>query len=162
MEAATKRFEENQSDDAMHYVMEMPSMEDGSCSGYALDASRKGNISRLINHSCAPNAETQKWLVAGEMRIGIFAKRFIPAGREITYVSHETAAATQTRTPHRLKSTLRLLGAGLLFRPPGRQAPALSVRCRAMPRLPWCHHSARPLDVRQVRQGGRRGELTAV
>jgi SET domain-containing protein len=87
MELATKRFEEEHQGEGamMHYVMEMPSMQDGTHSGYALDASRKGNISRLINHSCAANCETQKWLVAGEMRVGIFAKRFIPAGREISY-----------------------------------------------------------------------------
>jgi len=29
-------------------------------SEYFIDASSKGNISRFINHSCDPNAETQK------------------------------------------------------------------------------------------------------
>lgn len=44
-----------------------------------------GNISRFINHSCEPNAETQKWTVNGELRIGFFSTRTILAGEEITF-----------------------------------------------------------------------------
>ncbi|XP_031343380.1 histone-lysine N-methyltransferase SETD2-like isoform X2 [Photinus pyralis] len=50
-----------------------------------IDATQKGNISRFINHSCDPNAETQKWTVNGELRIGFFSKRTIIAGEEITF-----------------------------------------------------------------------------
>lgn len=50
-----------------------------------IDATMKGNISRFINHSCDPNAETQKWTVNGELRIGFFSKRTILAGEEITF-----------------------------------------------------------------------------
>ncbi|XP_061385739.1 probable histone-lysine N-methyltransferase CG1716 [Danaus plexippus] len=50
-----------------------------------IDATLKGNISRFINHSCEPNAETQKWTVNGELRIGFFSKREIAAGEEITF-----------------------------------------------------------------------------
>ncbi|XP_069668762.1 histone-lysine N-methyltransferase SETD2 isoform X2 [Periplaneta americana] len=50
-----------------------------------IDATVKGNISRFINHSCEPNAETQKWTVNGELRIGFFSKRSIAAGEEITF-----------------------------------------------------------------------------
>ena len=39
-----------------------------------LDAHRKGSIARFANHSCDPNAETQKWTVRGQLRIGIFAR----------------------------------------------------------------------------------------
>lgn len=50
-----------------------------------IDATLKGNISRFINHSCEPNAETQKWTVNGELRIGFFSKRDIVAGEELTF-----------------------------------------------------------------------------
>ncbi|PNF22139.1 hypothetical protein B7P43_G06798 [Cryptotermes secundus] len=50
-----------------------------------IDATMKGNISRFINHSCEPNAETQKWTVNGELRIGFFSKRNIAVGEEITF-----------------------------------------------------------------------------
>ncbi|XP_059608601.1 probable histone-lysine N-methyltransferase CG1716 isoform X2 [Phlebotomus argentipes] len=50
-----------------------------------IDATVKGNISRFINHSCDPNAETQKWTVNGELRIGFFATRSIAPGEEITF-----------------------------------------------------------------------------
>ncbi|XP_077299831.1 SET domain containing 2 isoform X2 [Arctopsyche grandis] len=50
-----------------------------------IDATLKGNISRFINHSCDPNAETQKWTVNGDLRIGFFSKKDITAGDEITF-----------------------------------------------------------------------------
>ncbi|KAM8709679.1 hypothetical protein ACLKA7_016484 [Drosophila subpalustris] len=50
-----------------------------------IDATSKGNISRYINHSCDPNAETQKWTVNGELRIGFFSVKSILPGEEITF-----------------------------------------------------------------------------
>ncbi len=50
-----------------------------------IDASHRGNISRFINHSCDPNAETQKWTVNGEVRVGFFSKRRIRRGEEVTF-----------------------------------------------------------------------------
>ncbi|XP_055593852.1 probable histone-lysine N-methyltransferase CG1716 [Uranotaenia lowii] len=50
-----------------------------------IDATTKGNISRFINHSCDPNAETQKWTVNGELRIGFFSTKYILPGEEITF-----------------------------------------------------------------------------
>ncbi|KAK3863517.1 hypothetical protein Pcinc_030719 [Petrolisthes cinctipes] len=50
-----------------------------------IDATRKGNVSRFINHSCDPNAETQKWTVNGELRVGFFSKKQITAGDEINF-----------------------------------------------------------------------------
>ena len=43
--------------------------------GRIIDAARAANVSRFINHSCSPNLLTEKWLVNGETRIGIFALR---------------------------------------------------------------------------------------
>lgn len=50
-----------------------------------IDATRKGNISRFINHSCDPNAQTQKWTVNGELRVGFFAQKMIEVGEEINF-----------------------------------------------------------------------------
>ncbi|KAJ3373238.1 histone methyltransferase set2 [Kappamyces sp. JEL0680] len=50
-----------------------------------IDASRKGNISRFMNHSCNPNCALQKWVVGSHMRIGIFAIKDIPEGTELTF-----------------------------------------------------------------------------
>jgi len=38
-----------------------------------IDAREKGNVGRFINHSCEPNAITQKWTVNGQLRIAIVA-----------------------------------------------------------------------------------------
>ena len=45
----------------------------------------KGNSSRFINHSCAPNCELQKWNVKGFTRIGIVAVMDIPVGEPLSY-----------------------------------------------------------------------------
>ena len=50
-----------------------------------IDATRKSNLARFINHSCDPNAATALWSVAGENRVGIFAIKDIPYGTEISY-----------------------------------------------------------------------------
>eukprot|EP01046_Picozoa_sp_COSAG06_P084524 COSAG06_NODE_31316_length_523_cov_1.181604_1_plen_90_part_10 len=49
-----------------------------------IDAGVKGNMARLINHSCEPNCTTIRWVVKGEDRIGIFALRDIAQGEELT------------------------------------------------------------------------------
>jgi hypothetical protein len=58
-----------------YYIMELGQ-------GLYVDARTKGNMARLLNSSCQPNCETQKWTDAatGEQRIGIFAKREIAPG----------------------------------------------------------------------------------
>lgn len=55
--------------------------------GLFVDARRKGNVSRLINSSCEPNCEVQRWhdAATGEIRAGIFAKKDIPPGQELTH-----------------------------------------------------------------------------
>ncbi|KAK7508605.1 hypothetical protein BaRGS_00000171 [Batillaria attramentaria] len=50
-----------------------------------IDAGPKGNYSRFMNHSCEPNVETQKWTVNGDIRVGLFAIRDVPAGSELTF-----------------------------------------------------------------------------
>lgn len=40
-----------------------------------VDATRKGNYARFINHSCDPNCEVQMWYVDGKPRLGIYSRR---------------------------------------------------------------------------------------
>jgi hypothetical protein len=47
---------------------------------HIIDSTRKGAITRFVNHSCDPNMDLQKWTVNGEPRIGFFASRPIEAG----------------------------------------------------------------------------------
>ena len=53
--------------------------------GEVIDASRKGGLGRFINHSCKPNCETQKWVVRGELAIGLFTLEDVPGGTELTF-----------------------------------------------------------------------------
>ena len=62
----------------------------GFCTGRrsadeVIDATSRGGTARFINHSCVPNCATEKWLVRGELCVGIFARAHIPAGAEVTY-----------------------------------------------------------------------------
>ncbi|KAK7275604.1 hypothetical protein RIF29_16723 [Crotalaria pallida] len=50
-----------------------------------IDASAKGNLGRFINHSCDPNCRTEKWMVNGEISIGLFALRDIKQDEEVTF-----------------------------------------------------------------------------
>ncbi|CAK8567412.1 unnamed protein product [Lathyrus sativus] len=50
-----------------------------------IDASAKGNLGRFINHSCDPNCRTEKWMVNGEICIGLFALRHIKQDEELTF-----------------------------------------------------------------------------
>lgn len=50
-----------------------------------IDASAKGNLGRFVNHSCDPNCRTEKWVVNGEICVGLFALRNIKKGEELTF-----------------------------------------------------------------------------
>ncbi|CAH0763426.1 unnamed protein product [Diatraea saccharalis] len=50
-----------------------------------IDAGPKGNLARFMNHCCEPNCETQKWTVLGDVRVGLFAIKDIPAKSELTF-----------------------------------------------------------------------------
>ncbi|ESN90512.1 hypothetical protein HELRODRAFT_70629, partial [Helobdella robusta] len=53
--------------------------------GVVIDGYKSGNISRLINHSCSPNCQMQKWNVNGVYRIGLFALKDVEPNEELTY-----------------------------------------------------------------------------
>ncbi|KAG7844208.1 hypothetical protein KL941_004157 [Ogataea angusta] len=50
-----------------------------------IDATKKASVGRFCNHSCDPNAYVEKWVVNKRFRMGIFAKRKIIKGEEITF-----------------------------------------------------------------------------
>jgi histone-lysine N-methyltransferase SETD2 len=77
-EAYKERKQRYQDEGRSHYYfMTLSSSE-------TIDATIRGNTARFLNHSCAPNCETQKWMVRGELCIGIFATRDIAEGEELT------------------------------------------------------------------------------
>ena len=58
-----------------------------------IDAKKKGNLSRFINHSCMENGDTQVFNVNGEERVGIFACRDIALGDEI-FINYNNRSTT--------------------------------------------------------------------
>ncbi|PON54097.1 putative retinoblastoma binding protein (RIZ) [Parasponia andersonii] len=56
---------------------------------YIIDATKYGNVSRFINHSCSPNLVTHQVLVESmdcqRAHIGLYANRDISLGEELTY-----------------------------------------------------------------------------
>ncbi|KAK4700485.1 [histone H3]-lysine4 N-trimethyltransferase SETD1, partial [Phenoliferia sp. Uapishka_3] len=53
-----------------------------------VDATKKGNLGRLINHCCAPNCTAKIITINGEKKIVIYAKTTIMPGEEVTYDYH--------------------------------------------------------------------------
>ncbi|PLW20506.1 hypothetical protein PCASD_15566 [Puccinia coronata f. sp. avenae] len=50
-----------------------------------IDATKKGGFGRFLNHSCSPNCYIGKWVVGRHLRMGIFTKREVRAGEELTF-----------------------------------------------------------------------------
>ena len=53
--------------------------------GTVVDAARKGNAARFVNHCCEPNCATRVVVVGGEKKILLFTSRDVAAGEELTY-----------------------------------------------------------------------------
>lgn len=53
--------------------------------GEFIDATAKGCLARFCNHSCNPNCYVDKWVVGDKLKMGIFSKRLITPGEEITF-----------------------------------------------------------------------------
>lgn len=52
---------------------------------HVIDASRMGNDSRCVNHSCDPNCHIEKWIVNGMIRMALFSIRDIHPGEELSF-----------------------------------------------------------------------------
>ena len=50
-----------------------------------IDATKKGNLARFINHCCEPNCYTRIIVAGGKQRIVLYSKKRIELGEEITY-----------------------------------------------------------------------------
>ena len=78
MDELTRRSKKYKREGNIHqYVMSL-------IHGTVIDSTIKGNWARFINHSCEPNCVAEKWLVNGEYRMGIFAKRDLEPNEEIS------------------------------------------------------------------------------
>jgi len=53
--------------------------------GEYVDATKKANAARFMNHACEPNCRAEKWNVSGEECIGLFADKDIREGEELTW-----------------------------------------------------------------------------
>ncbi|KAK0556007.1 histone methyltransferase set2 [Tilletia horrida] len=74
-----KRMQQYKDEGIRHFYFMMLQREE------YLDATKKGGKARFLNHSCNPNCYVEKWQVGKHMRMGIFARRRIYAGEELTF-----------------------------------------------------------------------------
>lgn len=65
-----------------------------------IDATEKGSLARFCNHLCLPNAYVDKWVVGDKLRMGIFAKRRILCGEEITFDYNVDRYGAQSQQCH--------------------------------------------------------------
>ena len=54
-------------------------------SGRIVDAAKKGNVTRWVNHSCEPNCATRCAVLDGKRRVVLYSLRNVDAGEELTY-----------------------------------------------------------------------------
>ncbi|XP_057980671.1 histone-lysine N-methyltransferase SUVR5 [Malania oleifera] len=70
------------------HISDMSSFIEGQVP-YVIDATRYGNVSRFINHSCSPNLVNHQVLVESMeyqlAHVGLYASRDIAVGEELTY-----------------------------------------------------------------------------
>lgn len=96
--------------------------------GLIIDARSKGNLARLLNSSCDPNCETQKWHDAGNGEVGAGAEQ----ARQPVGLDAGVASAKQAAHPMRGLPLVRftLLAWSCIPGMPHRHVPGSALRCR--------------------------------
>ncbi|KAJ3090625.1 histone methyltransferase set2 [Quaeritorhiza haematococci] len=78
-----KRTREYSDNGATHFYF--MSLCDNESRREVIDAQKKGNLARFMNHSCKPNCALEKWVVGSRLRIGIFSIKDVAPGEELTF-----------------------------------------------------------------------------
>ncbi|KAL5729184.1 [histone H3]-lysine(4) N-trimethyltransferase [Ranunculus cassubicifolius] len=90
-EEATKE-DVRYTNESCSYLYKIDDMSEGVIS-HVIDATKNGNVSRFINHSCSPNLACYQVLVESMdsqlAHIGLYASRDIEAGEEVAYDYHD-------------------------------------------------------------------------
>ena len=89
--------------------------------GTVIDASRRGNAARWINHGCDPNCEAIEY---EDMRVFIHARRTIRAGEELKYDYHlvyEGRLSDRARRAFACRCGARRCRGTMLWQSPGRK-----------------------------------------
>ena len=56
-----------------------------AAAGLIVDATRKGNVARFVNHCCEPNCVAKSVHVEGARRVVLFTTRDVATGEELFY-----------------------------------------------------------------------------
>merc|ERR1719162_1413064 len=88
----TRRLEDEYRQDTQFYIL-------GTEGGEYIDATKHGNCSRFMNHSCDPNCAVEKWMVGGELRLAMIAIRDIGDQEELTFDYQYSQAAGNIKLP---------------------------------------------------------------
>ena len=68
-------------------------------SGTIVDATKKGNTTRWVNHSCEPNCATRCVVLDGKRRVVLYSSRNVEAGEELTYDYQFAPDAPENEVP---------------------------------------------------------------
>ena len=77
----------------------MFSLDENDADSRVVDATRKGNLARFANHSCAPNCLAKSVVLANERRVVLFTTRDVRRGEELTYDYQFAPEIPERETP---------------------------------------------------------------
>lgn len=105
----------------------------------------QGALGRFINHSCDPNCETQKWVVEGELAIGLFATKPVLADTELTFDYNFERYGDKVSRWHLSSATLKLFASVVLstWLPNSIAVDPVPGMCAAHEVLVWCKQMPR-------------------